>query len=100
MVLQAIDEEQKLTVLGKQMSALPIDPKYSKMIMVSREHECTREIVSLVALLSVDSVFYTPHNRRDEAMEARRKFLVNASLFLHRDSRTDNRRSSNASQRA
>lgn len=33
-----------------------------------------QEAIDLVALLSVDSVLYTPHTKREEALAARRKF--------------------------
>ena len=40
-----------------------------------QEHGCSEEILSIVALLSVDSVLYTPAaEQREKALAAREKF--------------------------
>lgn len=59
------------------MSVFPLDPKLSKVILASTapDRRCTEEALSLVALLSVISVLYTPHNKREEAFAAKQKFV-------------------------
>ena len=41
----------------------------------AEEFRCTEEIITVVALLSVDSLTYTPHEKRDLANAVRKKFL-------------------------
>ncbi|XP_028176812.1 ATP-dependent RNA helicase DHX33 [Ostrinia furnacalis] len=75
--LGAIDNEinPKLTVLGKKMSAFPIDPKYSKVLLSAPEYGCLEEALSLVAVLSSENVFHTPMHKREEALKVKQKFI-------------------------
>lgn len=74
--LGALDDSQKLTSLGRQMAEYPIDPTFAKVLIMSMTpaYACCKEVIAIIALLSVESVFYTPNDKRDEATEARRKF--------------------------
>ncbi|XP_041354256.1 ATP-dependent RNA helicase DHX33-like [Gigantopelta aegis] len=65
----------KLTPTGKKMAAFPLDPRLSKTILVSKDFHCSEEILSIVSMLSVESVFFTPQNKRDAALAARKKFV-------------------------
>ncbi|RUS32656.1 P-loop containing nucleoside triphosphate hydrolase protein [Jimgerdemannia flammicorona] len=65
----------KLTDLGRQMAEFPLDPTFSKVLIQSQHHNCTAEVISVISLLSVDSIFYMPQDKREQASEARRKFL-------------------------
>ncbi|ELT92273.1 hypothetical protein CAPTEDRAFT_197070 [Capitella teleta] len=69
------EERPKLTDLGRQMAAFPLDPRMAKVIISAKEHGCLEEILTIVAVLSVESVIFTPHNKREEAIGARRKFI-------------------------
>ncbi|XP_068621339.1 ATP-dependent RNA helicase DHX33-like [Battus philenor] len=75
--LGAIDNEAdpKLTVLGKKMTAFPIDPKYSKILLCASEYNCLEEALSLVAILSSENVFYVPIQKREEALKVKQKFV-------------------------
>ncbi|XP_069827233.1 ATP-dependent RNA helicase DHX33 isoform X1 [Dendropsophus ebraccatus] len=64
-----------LTPLGKKMAAFPLEPKFSKTILISPKFHCTEEILTIVALLSVDSVLTNPPAKRDEVQAARKKFI-------------------------
>lgn len=48
----AIDSEMnsQLTVLGKKMSAFPIDPKYSKVLLSAPEFHCLEEVMVFASL--------------------------------------------------
>lgn len=63
-----------LTVLGKKMASFPLEPRYAKTILLSPEFSCSEEVISIVSLLSVDTVLYNPPARRDEVQAARKKF--------------------------
>ncbi|CAK1603285.1 unnamed protein product [Parnassius mnemosyne] len=75
--LGAIDNEAnpKLTILGKKMTAFPIDPKYSKIILCAPEFNCLDEALSLVAVLSSENIFHMPIHKRDEALKVKQKFV-------------------------
>lgn len=76
-LLSAIEhhDAKTLTSLGKQMAAFPLEPRMSKVILAAKDFQCLEEILSIVALLSVDSVLFTPQNKREEAVAAREKFM-------------------------
>ncbi|KAG2236059.1 hypothetical protein INT48_008153 [Thamnidium elegans] len=73
--LGAIDDHGNLSELGKQMAEFPLDPTYSKVLIQSKEYGCSLEVIAIISLLSVDSVFFTPSDKREQATEARKKFL-------------------------
>lgn len=47
----------------------------SQTLLLSPKFHCTEEILTVVSLLSVDSVLYDPPSRRDEVQAVRRKFM-------------------------
>ncbi|MFV0663732.1 ATP-dependent RNA helicase HrpA [Denitromonas sp.] len=51
--LGAVDEQQRLTELGRELSRLPIDPKIGRMILAARDHGCLSEVLVIAAALSV-----------------------------------------------
>ncbi|KAG1220422.1 hypothetical protein G6F35_006721 [Rhizopus arrhizus] len=73
--LGAINDQGQLSDAGKQMAEFPLDPMYSKVLIQSKEYECTSEAIAIISLLSVDSIFFTPSDKREQAAEARKKFL-------------------------
>ncbi|XP_060603694.1 ATP-dependent RNA helicase DHX33-like isoform X1 [Ruditapes philippinarum] len=68
-------EEIKLTQTGKQMAEFPLDPRMSKVILSAKHYKCLEEILTIVSLLSVDSVLYTPQSKREHAVAVRQKFM-------------------------
>lgn len=80
--LGALDNFGKLTTLGKKMSLFPMDPSLSKLIIIAEDYKCTEEIITIVSMLSVPSVFYRPKERAEESDAAREKFNVPESDHL------------------
>jgi len=81
-VLGALDNTGELTETGKKMNEFPCDPSLSKMLIMSEELGCTAEILTIVSMLSVPSVFYRPKERAEESDAAREKFFVPESDHL------------------
>uniref|UniRef100_A0A8C6TTN0 ATP-dependent RNA helicase DHX33 n=1 Tax=Neogobius melanostomus TaxID=47308 RepID=A0A8C6TTN0_9GOBI len=73
--VQKKDGAVVLTALGKKMASFPLEPRYAKTILLSPEFSCSEEVISIVSLLSVDTVLYNPPARRDEVQAARKKFI-------------------------
>jgi pre-mRNA-splicing factor ATP-dependent RNA helicase DHX38/PRP16 len=80
--LGALDHIGELTTLGRTMTAFPMDPSLAKLIITSVEYECSEEMLTIVSMLSVPSVFYRPKERQEESDAAREKFFVNESDHL------------------
>ena len=72
--LGALSDEGDLTVVGRVMSTLPLDPQMSKMLIISTDYNCSNEILSIVAMLSVKNVFMRPKGAERAADEAKAKF--------------------------
>ena len=81
-VLGALDNVGELTSAGKKMSDFPMEPSLAKMLIVATEHNCSSEMLTIVSMLSVPSVFYRPAQRAEESDAAREKFFVPESDHL------------------
>lgn len=80
--LRALDEAGELTPLGKAMVEFPLDPVLSKMLLTAVQYGCAEEVLSIVSMLSVPSIFYRPKERAEESDAAREKFVVPESDHL------------------
>ena len=59
--LGALDgETSDLTPYGKEMAKLPLDPIYAHLLLQSGKFECVSEVLTAVAMLSADNIFYRP----------------------------------------
>jgi HrpA-like RNA helicase len=71
--LRASDGE--LTPLGTEMCSLPLEPCYARSLLASRDFRCTADALIVVAILSIDDrLFFSPHDRRQQADAAKRGF--------------------------
>ncbi|XP_020576185.1 pre-mRNA-splicing factor ATP-dependent RNA helicase DEAH10 [Phalaenopsis equestris] len=74
-LLGALTDDCKLSdPVGIQMARFPLDPIYSKALMLSGEFKCLEEMLIVVAMLSVESIFYAPREKLEEARSAWKKF--------------------------
>lgn len=81
-ILGALDSTGKLTKKGRKMVEFPVDPALSKMIISSIDMECSEEILTIVAMLSVPTIFYRPKGREEISDQLREKFQVPESDHL------------------
>ncbi|PAV22044.1 P-loop containing nucleoside triphosphate hydrolase [Pyrrhoderma noxium] len=72
--LSALDDEGLLTRLGRKMADFPMEPPLAKMLIASVELGCSEEILSIVAMLSVQNVFYRPKEKQAQADSKKAKF--------------------------
>ncbi|KAH9370997.1 hypothetical protein HPB48_019076 [Haemaphysalis longicornis] len=70
-------EELQLTSLGQKMAAFPLEPRFAKIILCSKELGCTEEILTIISILSGDSVLYFAEKNRERANEVWKKFQSN-----------------------
>ncbi|CAI5711626.1 unnamed protein product [Hyaloperonospora brassicae] len=74
--LEALDTKGKLTTRGRQMAGLPVEPMYAVMLLKATELGCAEEALTVVAMLSVESIFYSPRDKKAEAAQSRARFLA------------------------
>ena len=73
--LGALDGEGLLTRLGRKMAEFPLEPQLSKMLITSVEFGCSEEILTIVAMLSVENPFYRPRDRQAQADMKKARFF-------------------------
>ncbi|KAK9090147.1 hypothetical protein Sjap_023324 [Stephania japonica] len=81
-VLGALSNVGGLTSLGWKMVEFPLDPPLAKMLLMGEQLECVNEVLTIVSMLSVPSVFFRPKDRAEESDAAREKFFVPESDHL------------------
>lgn len=73
--LGALNHHGELTKLGRRMAEFPVDPMMAKMLLASEKYKCSEEIVTMAAMLSVNSaIFYRPKDKIIHADTARKNF--------------------------
>ncbi|KAJ2953700.1 hypothetical protein O0L34_g1317 [Tuta absoluta] len=74
--LGALNHHGELTKAGRRMAEFPTDPMLAKMLLASEKYKCSEEVVSIAAMLSVNSsVFYRPKDKIIHADTARKNFF-------------------------
>lgn len=77
-ILGAIDQTRTLTKVGRDMAALPLEPTLARIVLASKDNQCTYEILDIISVLSSTSkLFLDPsdQSQRDAAGDARRTFM-------------------------
>lgn len=73
--LGALDEEGLLTKLGRKMAEFPLDPPLSKMLLASVDLGCSDEILTIIAMIQTQNIFYRPREKQAQADQKRAKFF-------------------------
>ena len=66
-ILNAMDNTGKLTDKGRLMVEFPMDPAMSKMLITSCDMGCSEEMLTIVSMLSVPTIFFRPRGREEDA---------------------------------
>ncbi|KAJ3324084.1 DEAH-box ATP-dependent RNA helicase prp22 [Boothiomyces sp. JEL0866] len=72
--LGALDNEGLLTKIGRKMAEFPLDPALAKTLMFSVELGCSEEVLTIVAMLTAENVFYRPKDKQSQADSKKAKF--------------------------
>lgn len=72
--LGALDDEGELTDTGALMAEFPLDPQLSKMLIASAGLNCSNEVLTIAAMLSVPNPFTRPKEAQHEADAAKGQF--------------------------
>ena len=76
------DTGNVITRIGKQLTQLPIDPRLARMVIESKQHATTREVLAIVAALSIQDPRERPLEKRQQADEKHARFTDVTSDFL------------------
>ncbi|MEY3614537.1 MAG: ATP-dependent helicase HrpA, partial [Actinomycetota bacterium] len=72
----------ELTPLGKQLARLPIEPRFARMLVESKKHGITREVMIVVAGLTIQDPRERPIEKREKADLLHARFTDPSSDFL------------------
>ncbi len=72
----------KLSRVGHQLAKLPIDPRFGRMVVESKAQGTSREVLAIVAGLTIQDPRERPLERRQQADEHHAKFTDPTSDFL------------------
>jgi len=81
--LGAIDEgSTHLTKTGRALARLPIEPRFARMLLASRDAGITREVMVIVAGLTIQDPRERPLEKREAANQLHARFADPTSDFL------------------
>lgn len=66
--LQALDEAEELTAIGKEMAKLPLAPRFSRLLLAGVQNACLQETAFIAALVQGEGIFpkgKAGHSRKD-----------------------------------
>ncbi len=80
--LGAVDDDNALTPLGRELARLPLDPRVGRMILGARDQQSLREVLIIASALSVQDPRDRPIEAQEQADQAHRRFADERSEFL------------------
>ncbi|HDR9035987.1 TPA: ATP-dependent RNA helicase HrpA [Burkholderia vietnamiensis] len=80
--LGAVDDDNALTPLGRELARLPLDPRVGRMILAARDQQALREVLIIASALSVQDPRDRPSDAQEQADQAHRRFADERSEFL------------------
>ncbi|MBU9229897.1 ATP-dependent RNA helicase HrpA [Burkholderia multivorans] len=80
--LGAVDDDNALTPLGRELARLPLDPRVGRMILAARDQQSLREVLIIASALSVQDPRDRPIDAQEQADQAHRRFADERSEFL------------------
>ena len=79
--LGAVDDDNRLTKLGRELARLPLDPRVGRMILAARQNACLSEMLIIASALSVQDPRDRPMEAQNAADTAHKKFADEKSEF-------------------
>lgn len=79
---KGVNGQLKLTSMGRQLGRLPIDPRLGRMILAAAEKQCLREVLVIVAALSIQDPRERPHDYQQKSDQLHARFTDEQSDFV------------------
>ena len=80
--LNAVDDANELSAIGRELSKLPLDPRVGRMILEARDREALTEVLIIASALSVQDVRDRPLEHQQAADQQHKKFDDEKSEFM------------------
>ncbi len=79
---QAEDPRRRLTDVGRKLATLPVDPRLARMLVEADRNGALREVLVIVAALSIQDVRERPADKQTQADQAHARFRDEDSDFI------------------
>ncbi|MGQ0835086.1 MAG: ATP-dependent RNA helicase HrpA, partial [Gammaproteobacteria bacterium] len=80
--LQAMDEERRITTLGRKLASLPLDPRLGRMLLAAARHRCVAEMLVITSFLEAQDPRERPTDSQKLADEKHALFADRRSDFV------------------
>ena len=80
--LGAVDDERRLTAIGRQMARLPVDVKLARMLVAAQAQGCLRPMLVIASFLGIQDPRERPPEARAAADNAHALFADGRSEFV------------------
>ncbi|MDO8336635.1 MAG: ATP-dependent RNA helicase HrpA [Microcella sp.] len=74
--------QNRITQLGRDLAQLPLDPRYGRMVLEAKKHGVVREVMAIVAGLSIQDPRERPAEKRERADQLHNRFRDPNSDFI------------------
>jgi HrpA-like RNA helicase len=74
LALGALDYEGNLSSIGKLMAECPLIPQLSRVLLEANKLQCLEEALSIISMLSSDTIFFSSGEDREKTSAARKTF--------------------------
>ena len=79
---RATDPRKRLTAYGRKIAQLPLDPRLARMVLEAEGNGALREVLIIVAALSIQDPRERPRDKQQQADEKHRRFADEHSDFV------------------
>ncbi|HKE94151.1 MAG TPA: ATP-dependent RNA helicase HrpA, partial [Povalibacter sp.] len=80
--LKAVDDARQVTSLGRQIAALPLDPRLARMLIAAGHHGCVAEMLLLAAFLASQDPRERPSDAQQQADQRHATYADPRSDFV------------------
>lgn len=78
----AVDPRKRLTAVGRAIAPLPVDPRLARMLVAASENGSLREVLVIVAALSIQDPRERPADQQAQADQSHARFKDEHSDFV------------------
>ena len=80
--LGAVNEQHRITPLGRQMARFPVDPRLARILLAGEQYKCLEEMLIVVSALSIQDPRERPLDKQQAADEKHGRFRHVESDFV------------------
>lgn len=78
-----LDQYGRLTdPMGMRMAEFPLSPMFAKMLLESGNYGCSKEIVTIAAMMQIQNIFVVPPNQKKVAV-SEHSFFFNRKNMMY-----------------